>query len=108
MADAGTDEVDLTMVTMTFDALDPSRLQAVLARYVVLSRGHPGCRNIDLAMSSTQPNRFVIVQKWATPGDQEIHFNSADMVTMAEGCTGLLAAPPAIDLLDAISVHDLN
>lgn len=108
MADAGSEEVDLTMVTMTFDALDPGRLQAVLARYVVLSRGHPGCRNIDLAMSSTRPSRFVIVQKWATPGDQENHFNSADMVTMAEGCTGLLAAPPAIDLLDAISVHDLN
>ena len=67
MADAAADEVDLTMVTMTFDAADPARLQSVLARYVVLSRGHPGCRNIDLAMSSTRPNRFVIVQKWAAP-----------------------------------------
>jgi quinol monooxygenase YgiN len=106
--DAAGDDVDLTMVTMTFDALDPARLQSVLARYVVLSRGHPGCRNIDLAMSSTRPNRFVIVEKWARPADQENHFNSADMVTMAEGCTGLLTAPPAIDLLDGISVHDLH
>ena len=102
------DEVDLTMVTMTFDATDPGRLQSVLARYVVLSRGHPGCRNIDLAMSSTHPNRFVIVQKWSRPEDQEAHFDSPDMVTMAEGCAGLLASPPSIDLLDAISVHDLH
>ncbi len=108
MVDAGSDEVKLTMVTMTFDAIDPDSLQSVLARYVVLSRGHTGCRNIDLAMSSTQPNRFVIVQKWARPEDQQAHFDSADMVTMAEGCMGLLASPPAIDLLDAISVHDLN
>jgi quinol monooxygenase YgiN len=108
VAEAASDEVDLTMVTMTFDALDPGRLQSVLARYVVLSRGHPGCRNIDLAMSSTQPNRFVIVQKWERPEDQQAHFDSADMVTMAEGCVGLLASAPAIDLLDAISVHDLN
>jgi quinol monooxygenase YgiN len=108
VAEAASDEVDLTMVTMTFDALDPGRLQSVLARYVVLSRGHPGCRNIDLAMSSTQPNRFVIVQKWERPEDQQAHFDSADMVTMAEGCVGLLASPPAIDLLDAISVHDLH
>lgn len=108
MADPGTDEIDLTMVTMTFDALDPSRLQAVLARYVVLSRGHAGCRNIDFAMSSTRPNRFVIVQKWERPEDQQAHFDSADMVTMAEGCAGLLVAPPSIDLLDAISVHDLR
>ena len=108
MAEATSDEVDLTMVTMAFDALDPGRLQAVLARYVVLSRGHRGCRNIDLAMSSTTPNRFVIVQKWERPEDQQAHFDSPDMVTMAEGCVGLLAAPPAIDLLDAISVHDLR
>ena len=108
MADANADEVDLTMVTMAFDAVDPGQLQAVLARYVVLSRGHPGCRNIDLAMSSTTPNRFVIVQKWERPEDQQAHFDSADMVTMAEGCVGLLAGPPAIDLLDAISVHDLR
>ena len=108
MAEAASDDVDLTMVTMTFDALDPGRLQSVLARYVVLSRGHPGCRNIDLAMSSTTPNRFVIVEKWERPEDQRAHFDSADMVTMAEGCTGLLVAPPSIDLLDAISVHDLR
>jgi len=102
------DEVELTMVTMTFDALDPERLQSVLARYVVVSRGHRGCRNIDLAMSTTQPNRFVIVQKWERPEDQQVHFDSPDMITMAEGCAGLLAGPPAIDLLEPISAHDLN
>jgi len=107
MGDASSAEVDLTMVTMSFDAVDPGRLQSVLARYVVLSRGHAGCRNIDLAMSSTRPNRFVIVQKWERPEDQQAHFDSADMVTMAEGCVGLLASAPAIDLLDPISVHDL-
>ena len=101
-------EVELTMVTMTFDAIDPSSLQAVLARYVVVSRGHPGCRNIDLALSSTRPDRFVIVQKWATPEDQQAHFDSADMVAMARACDGLLRSPPQIDLLDPISAHDLR
>jgi quinol monooxygenase YgiN len=96
------------MVTMMFDAVDPSSLQAVLARYVVVSRGHPGCRNIDLALSTTHPNRFVVVQKWATPEDQRAHFDSAEMVEMARACDGLLVSPPAIDLLDPISAHDLN
>ena len=108
MAPSPAEDMDLTMVTMTFDALDPTRLQSVLARYVVVSRGHAGCRNIDLAMSSTRPNRFVIVQKWERPEDQQAHFDSADMVTMAEGCKGLLASPPGIDLLDPISAHDLH
>ena len=102
------DEVELTMVTMVFDAADPDRLQAVLARYVVLSRGHEGCRNIDLALSTTHPNRFVVVQKWASPEHQRAHFDSEDMVTMARSCEGLLVAPPQIDLLEAISAHDLN
>jgi len=100
-------EIDLTMVTMTFDAADPVRLQSVLARYVVLSRGHEGCRNIDLALSSTVPDRFVVVQKWESPAAQRQHFDSEDMVQMASACAGLLARPPSIDLLDPISAHDL-
>ena len=101
------EEVELMMVTMTFDASDPGRLQSVLARYVVLSRGHPGCRNIDLALSATTPDRFVIVQKWDSPASQRAHFDSADMVEMAQACAGLLRNPPQIDLLEGISAHDL-
>jgi len=95
------------MVTMTFDATDADRVVSVLARYVVLSRGHEGCRNIDLAMSSTTPERFVIVQKWDSPDAQRAHFDSAEMVEMARACSGLLTAPPQIDLLEPISAHDL-
>ena len=102
------EEVELTLVTMAFDATDPAALQAVLARYVVVSRGHPGCRNIDLALSSTRPDRFVVIQKWETPAAQRAHFDSADMVAMADACRGLLAGPPEIDLLEPISAHDLT
>jgi quinol monooxygenase YgiN len=108
MAGPSDGDVDLTMVTMEFDATDPERLQSVLARYVVLSRNHPGCRNIDLAMSSTAPERFVVIQKWESPEAQRTHFDSDDMVEMARSCTGLLASPPRIDLLDPISAHDLT
>lgn len=101
-------EVDLTLVTMAFDAADPAALQAVLARYVVLSRGHPGCRNIDLALSTTRPERFVVIQKWDSPEAQRAHFDSDDMVAMAEACRGLLTGPPEIDLLAPISAHDLT
>ena len=104
----GENSVDLTMVTMSFDASDPEALQSVLARYVVVSRGHPGCRNIDLALSSTTPDRFVVIQKWETPTAQRAHFDSEDMVEMARSCAGLLASPPRIELLEPISAHDLS
>lgn len=100
-------EVELTVVTMLFDATDVERLQAVLAKYVVLTRGHDGCRNVDLCSSATKPDRFVIIEKWDSPAAQQAHFDSADMVEMARACTSLLARPPEIDLLDSISAHDL-
>lgn len=104
----GTSDVDLVVVTMTFDAADPERLLALLSKYVVVSRGHDGCRNIDLVASATVPGRFLVVQKWATPHAQREHFDSPAMVEMAQGCTGLLTGPPAIDLYEPISAHDLR
>ncbi len=101
------DEVDLTIVTMVFEAADPEHLLPVLSKYVVISRGHPGCRNIDLAASATSAGRFVIIEKWESAAAQQRHFDSADMVEMAADCAGLLAAPPSIDLLFGISAHDL-
>jgi quinol monooxygenase YgiN len=108
MGTAAEDGIALTMVTMTFDAVDAPQLASVLARYVVLSRGHAGCRNIDLALSTTSPDRFVVIEKWDTPAAQEAHFDSPDMVEMATACEGLLAGPPRIDLLEPISAHDLG
>lgn len=99
--------VDLVLVSLTFDASDPDRLAAVLAKYVVLSRQEPGCRNIDLCGSLTVPARFVVIEKWETPTAQQAHFDGPNMVEMAEACTGLLRQPPVIDLLEGLSAHDL-
>jgi quinol monooxygenase YgiN len=103
------DEVELTIVTMTFDATaaGAEALLPVLAKYVVVSRGHPGCRNIDLCTSLTTPNRFVLIQKWESPEAQQAHFDSPEMVEMAEACAGRLTKAPSIDLLEGISAHDL-
>lgn len=101
-------EVELTVVVMAFDAADPEAIQAILAKYVVVSRGHPGCRNIDLCLSATHPSRFVVIEKWESPEAQRAHFDSADMVEMATACDGKLARKPTIDLLDTVSAHDLR
>ena len=106
--DAHGDSVELTIVTMVFEASDPERLLSVLAKYVVVSRGADGCRNIDLCASATRPGRYVIVEKWATPEAQRAHFDSPAMVEMAGACKGLLTHPPQIDLLEGISAHDLH
>ncbi|MBK9180237.1 MAG: antibiotic biosynthesis monooxygenase [Acidimicrobiales bacterium] len=105
---AETPDVDLQIVTLVLDTADPGALAGVLSRYVVLSRAEPGCRNIDLAVSATVPGRFVVVEKWETPTARRAHLDGETMVAMAEACRGLLTRPPAIDLLEPISAHDLR
>ncbi len=102
------EDVELTMVTMDFRASDAERLMPVLSKYVVVSRGHEGCRNIDFCASVTTPGRFSVIEKWESPETQRAHFDSPAMVEMAEGCRGLLQRAPDIDLLEGISAHDLH
>jgi quinol monooxygenase YgiN len=102
------DDVEVTIVTMRFQSADPAGLQAVLAKYVVLTRGEDGCRNVDLCLSTTSDATFVVIEKWESPDAQQAHFDGPTMVEMAQSCRGLLASPPQIDLLEGISAHDLN
>jgi quinol monooxygenase YgiN len=100
-------EVELAIVTMRFDAADAATLMSVLSKYVVLTRMQPGCRNVDLCASVTQPGRYLVIQKWDSADAQRAHFDSEVMIEMASSCNGLLATAPDIDLWDGASAHDL-
>ena len=102
------DDVDLKIVTLAFEAADPQALAGILSRYVVLSRRHPGCRNIDLCASVLTPNRFLLVEKWESGDAQRAHFDSAEMIEMARACEGILTRKPDIDLYQGLSAHDLE
>ncbi len=106
------DEIELMVVTMTFDAKatdqDNATLLAVLSKYVVLTRMQDGCRNVDLCSSMTRPGRHLIVQKWDSEDAQRRHFDADLMVDMARSCQGLLAQAPSIDLWQGTSAHDLR
>ena len=108
MRDSSPEEVELTVVTLIFDAADADRLLSVLSKYVVLSRQQDGCRNIDLCGSVTTAGRYLVIEKWESPDAQRAHFDSPEMVEMAEACRGLLTGPPQIDLFEGLSAHDLN
>jgi quinol monooxygenase YgiN len=108
MAEQAPSPADVTVVTMLFDAGDAERLSGILAKYVVLSRQQPGCRNIDLCGSVTRTGRFLVVEKWESPEAQRTHFDSAEMVEMASSCERVLTRPPDIDLFQGLSAHDLR
>ena len=94
------------IVTMVWEDVSDALL-AHLARDVVLARGEPGCRNVDLCASLGNPGRVVVIEKWGTGADQRAHFDAAPMVDLATAARQLGASPPAVDLLDGISAHDL-
>jgi quinol monooxygenase YgiN len=103
------DEVELAVLTAVFDAR-PDRadeLAAVLARYVVLTRREPACRNVDLLASATESGQFVVIEKWDAPDAARAHLDTELMADMAQAAVPLLATKPRIDLLDTISAHDL-
>lgn len=106
MADEPQD-LEPVMVVLSFHTEKPAELMEVLARYVVISRGQPGCRNIDYVASITDPGRLMVVEKWESIEAQRRHFDSPEMVDMAQRSVPLLNAEPDIDLFEGISMHDL-
>jgi quinol monooxygenase YgiN len=112
-ADAGTTdavaEPEVCLVIGTYAARPgvEEALAAVLARYTVLTRTDPGCRNVDLTGSMLHPGRFVVVEKWVDADAQRRHYDGPVVASMAEAAVGLLAGPPDLDLTLGISAHDL-
>jgi quinol monooxygenase YgiN len=105
----GTAEPEVCLVIGTYTARPGSEeaLAGVLARYTVVTRTDPGCRNVDLTGSMLHPGRFVIVEKWIDADAQRHHYDGSVMTRMAEAAVPLLAAPPELDLTLGISAHDL-
>jgi quinol monooxygenase YgiN len=103
-------DVEMAVLTATFNARPDHEgdLAAVLARYVVLTRGEDTCRNVDLLTSATQSGRFLVIEKWDSVAAARLHLDTALMIDMAAAAVPLLAEKPAIDLFDAISAQDLE
>jgi quinol monooxygenase YgiN len=103
------DDVELAVLTAMFDARaeHADELAGVLARYVVLTRNEPGCRNVDLLTSATESGQFLVIEKWDSPELARAHLDTELMTDMARSVVPLLAGKPRIDLLDTISAHDL-
>jgi quinol monooxygenase YgiN len=102
-------EPEIALLTAQFDAKEgqESALAAVLARYVVLTRREPNCRNVDLVTSTIHPGRFLVVEKWEGDDEARAHLDTELMAGMAHDAVPLLEQQPMLDLYETISAHDL-
>ena len=59
-----TTDIEVAVLTGAFTARSEREpeLAAVLSRYVVLTRGEPGCRNVDLLISATESGKFFVIE----------------------------------------------
>ncbi len=105
-----TDDVEIWVVAGQYQARSgrEPELGAVLAQYVVLTRGVGGCRNVDLVASASTPGKFLVIEKWDDADAQRAHLDDDVMVGMATAATPLLVSAPELDLYEAISAHDLE
>ena len=101
---------ELAVLTVRFDPVSGSEepLLAILARYVVVTRQVPACRNIDLLASATLTGRLLVVEKWESPAAARSHLDSPEMAEMAAAAVAHLSARPDVELYDTISAHDLR
>ena len=104
------EDIEIAVLTAIFDAQTDAEdtLLAELARYVVLTRRQPACRNVDLVASVTHERRFCVIEKWTSAEAVQAHLDSQLMSEMAQAVVPALSAKPVIDLYDTISAHDLQ
>ena len=103
-------DLELAVIIGSFEARAgrASDLAAVLAKYVVLTRRHPHCRNVDLVASSSRPGRLVVIEKWESADEARAHLDASETVEMATAAREMLADPPDLDLYESISAQDLE
>ena len=103
-------DLELAVVIGSFEARTGRQgdLAAVLAKYVVLTRRRPHCRNVDLVASGSRPGRLVVIEKWESADDARAHLDAAETVEMATAARDVLAGPPDLDLFESISAQDLE
>jgi quinol monooxygenase YgiN len=103
-------DLELAVVIGSFEARAGRQgaLAAVLAKYVVLTRRRPSCRNVDLVASGSNSARVVVIEKWERADDARAHLDAPETVEMAQAARDLLAGPPDLDLYESISAQDLE
>ena len=86
-------DLELAVVIGSFEARTGRQgdLAAILAKYVVLTRRRPHCRNVDLVASGSRPGRLVVIEKWESLDHLKAHAASPHMQAYGAKTRELLA-----------------
>lgn len=84
---------------------EPAALEAI-APVIAQTHAEGGCVTYALQQSNTDPQQFVVVEKWASQADLDAHFQQPYMGALFTDLADHLAEPPAIHFLTPVPVGD--
>ena len=75
-------------------------LEAAIQACVPLSAAEPGCQFYRLNRDRVQPNRFVVLERWADEAAIAAHNASGHLQTLAAALPAHLESPPLVMTLE--------
>ena len=78
------------------------RLEKAFRAAVPATHREPGCLKYALQRSQENKNEFVMVEKWRSKEDLDIHLKTPHIQLLFKQLPDLLAAPIRIQVLDSI------
>jgi quinol monooxygenase YgiN len=79
---------------------------AILTPVIEQTHEEAGCLKYALHRSNTDPQQFVLVERWAAQADLDAHFHKPYMGELFTALADHLAEPPAIHFLTPAPVGD--
>ena len=70
--------------------------------------GSAGSRLMDRFPGVPAKLAALVIEKWESAAAQRPHLDAPVAVEMARACEGLLTGPPAVDLWEPVSAHDVD
>ncbi len=91
------------IVVATLQVL-PGRADELVERFgevVAATHREEGCLTYGLHRDSSDPNRFVLIERWRSQGDLDAHFQQPHMAAVAGFADGL-ASPPEVIFCESV------
>lgn len=87
--------IDITVVLTAKSSEHVPTLRELLAKHANLSRQEPGCVRFEAFESQTVPNTFVLIERWASQAELDVHRTAEGFKT--------IYAPRVLPLVDRVA-----
>ncbi|MFI9532849.1 putative quinol monooxygenase [Nocardia fusca] len=98
----------VVVATMIAKSGEEDTVEKTLSEAAVSVHAEQGCLLYALHRKNGAPETFVMIEKWASREDLDAHLRGGAMREVGAALRSALAAPPDVQLLDALPAGDTN